>query len=134
MPARLTRRLIGADSFAAIFPGRHLDTRRNLALTTDAPQKIREFITENLQPQLETFSQVNAKFESSWLPNMVKQLQAKKIVAREVRQALSQEGFPEKARQLTLSILRSPKEIEVQLIQDLQDRLHLLGPTQWKTL
>lgn len=134
MPARLARRLIGADSYAAIFPGRELDTRRNLALTADAAPKIREFITENLQPQLEAFSNANAKFENSWLPPIVKQFQAGKMVTREVIQAIIQPGFLEKANTFIKSILHSPKEIEVQLIQNLQDRLHLLKPTNWKAL
>ena len=114
---------------SSILPSRNLDSRRNLAFTPDAGEKINEFINENFKPQLENLSNIDQQFVKSRLP-VIPRWKAGTAVS----QIVSQAAMHEKASTLMQSILRSPKDIEIQIIQDAQTRLHLLRPANWKEL
>jgi hypothetical protein len=131
MPKFLMRRITGVESVSSILPSRNLDSRRNLAFTPNAGEKINEFIDENFKPQLENLSNIDQQFVKSRLP-VIPRWKAGTAVSQTVVQAAMQEGLSEKISALMPSILRSPKDIEVKIIQDAQNRLHLLRPVNQK--
>jgi|GEM_PF-4904550 len=133
IPKSLMRRFTGVESLSSILPSRNLDSRRGLAFTSDAAKKINEFVSENFKPQLESLSTIDHQFAKSRLP-IISRWKAGTAVSQTVSQAAMQEDVFEKVSTLMPSILRSPKDIEAGVIQDAQNRLHLLRPENWKEL
>jgi hypothetical protein len=140
IPKSIMRLLTGVKGASSIFPSRNLDSRRSFAFTDDASKKINEFINENFKPQLENLSDLEQQFVKSRLPSG----KASTAVSQTVSQAAMQEKVEmifmpillrsPKVSTFMSSLLRSPKDIELKVIQDAQNKLHLLRPENWKEL